>query len=127
MGLIEARAARAPEVTGPRSGKWAHETPKSLAPDPKVTWGRLDNGFRYALRPHAGVPGRVALQLIVLAGSLEGRPWSHATTGAQPLQFKQYARLEGTIDHPAEVVLKSVQARVMDAQGAVRAAQTVKL
>jgi zinc protease len=47
--------------------------PKSAAPDSKVTWGRLDNGFRYALRPHAGVPGRVALQLIVLAGSLDER------------------------------------------------------
>ena len=74
IGMTAARAARAPETSGPRSGKWAHETPKSLAPDPKVTWGRLDNGFRYALRPHAGVPGRVALQLIVLAGSLDERP-----------------------------------------------------
>ncbi len=64
-------AARVPELTGPRSGKWAHETPKSVAPDPGVVWGRLDNGFRYALLPHAGVPGRVALQLIVLSGSLD--------------------------------------------------------
>ncbi|MEO6244102.1 MAG: insulinase family protein [Opitutaceae bacterium] len=68
-----AEGARSPEITGPRGGKWAHETPRSIAPDPKVTWGRLDNGFRYALRPHAGVPGRVALQLIVLAGSLDER------------------------------------------------------
>lgn len=74
IGVTVAWAARAPEISGPRSGKWAHETPKSLAPDPKVTWGRLDNGFRFALRPHAGVPGRVALQLIVLAGSLDERP-----------------------------------------------------
>ncbi|MBI5768618.1 MAG: insulinase family protein [Verrucomicrobia bacterium] len=59
---------------GARSGKWAHETPKSVAPDPHVTWGRLDNGLRYALLPHAGVPGRVTLQLIVLAGSLDERP-----------------------------------------------------
>src|SRR5262245_47985112 len=66
--------ARAPEPAGPRTGKWAHETPKSLAPDPRVIWGRLDNGFRYALLPHKGVPGRVALQLIVLTGSLDERP-----------------------------------------------------
>jgi len=72
--LSSAFAARAPEITGPRSGKWAHETPKSLTPDPAVTWGRLDNGFRYALLPHRGVPGRVALQLIVLTGSLDERP-----------------------------------------------------
>lgn len=67
-------AARAPEVTGPRSGRWAHETPKSLAPDPRVVWGKLENGFRYALLPHSGVPGRVTLQLVVLAGSLDERP-----------------------------------------------------
>src|SRR5688572_16148918 len=67
-------AARAPEGHGPRTGRWAHETPRSIAPDPKVVWGRLDNGFRYALLPHQGVPGRVALQLVVLAGSLDEEP-----------------------------------------------------
>jgi zinc protease len=72
--LSPTQAARSPELTGPRSGKWAHETPRSLAPDPQVVWGRLDNGFRYALLPHRGVPGRVALQLIVLSGSLDERP-----------------------------------------------------
>ena len=63
-------AGRAAEPTGPRSGRWAHEGVR-MAPDARVTWGRLDNGFRYALLPHQGVPGRVALQLIVLSGSLD--------------------------------------------------------
>jgi zinc protease len=74
VAVGSAFGARAPEVTGPRSGKWAHETPKAIAPDAAVVWGRLDNGFRYALLPHTGVPGRVALQLVVLAGSLDERP-----------------------------------------------------
>ena len=74
-GASIAVAARLPEPTGPRAGKWAHEIPKTtVAPDPHVVWGRLENGFRYALLPHHGVPGRVALQLIVLAGSLDERP-----------------------------------------------------
>ena len=74
-GAPTAFAARPIEITGPRSGKWAHETPKNaVAPDPRVVWGRLENGFRYALLPHNGVPGRVALQLVVLAGSLDERP-----------------------------------------------------
>jgi zinc protease len=64
-------AARPPELAGPRAGKWAHEAAKSIAPDSQVVWGRLDNGLRYAWRPHQGVPGRVTLQLIVLAGSLD--------------------------------------------------------
>ena len=67
-------SARAPEPVGPRVGKWAHEMVRSIAPDSRVTWGRLDNGFRYALLPHQGVPARVTLQLVVLAGSLDERP-----------------------------------------------------
>jgi zinc protease len=74
LGPDMARAARAPEPFGPRTGVWAHEVAKSLAPDPRVIWGRLDNGFRYALLPHKGVPGRVTLQLVVLAGSLDEQP-----------------------------------------------------
>lgn len=58
---------------GPRSGRWAHEGAK-LTPDEQVIWGRLDNGFRIALRPHRGVPGRVVMQLVVLTGSLDERP-----------------------------------------------------
>src|ERR1041384_4232085 len=57
-------SAATPEYLSPRSGKWAHEVPKqTLTPDPRVTWGRLDNGFRFALLPHTGSPGRVTLQL----------------------------------------------------------------
>ncbi|MEO5957892.1 MAG: insulinase family protein [Opitutaceae bacterium] len=66
-------ASAPPAPAGARSGKWAHEGAK-FAPDERVVWGRLDNGFRYALLPHRGVPGRVALQLVVLAGSLDERP-----------------------------------------------------
>ena len=59
-----------PAPNGPRTGRWAHEGGK-VPPDERVIWGRLDNGFRYAVLPHKGVPGRVALQLIVLSGSLD--------------------------------------------------------
>jgi zinc protease len=59
--------------TGPRSGRWAHED-FSQKPDSRVIWGRLDNGFRYALLPHRGAPGRVAMKLIVLTGSVDERP-----------------------------------------------------
>jgi hypothetical protein len=58
---------------------------------------------------------------------LEGRPWSQTSPGPKPLQFRQYARLEGSIDLPPDVVLKTVQARVYDHQGALRANQTAKL
>jgi len=65
---------------------------------------------------------------LVLAGQLDGKPWSQPMPGGpQPLQLKQYARVEGLIDHPAAAVIKSVQARVIDAQGAARATQTIRL
>jgi hypothetical protein len=65
---------------------------------------------------------------LLLSGLLEGKPWSTAMPGGpQPLQLRQYARVEGLIELPAGAVIKSVQARVIDAQGATRATQTVKL
>jgi hypothetical protein len=89
-------------------------------------------------------PGRVRYQLLLmqagkatgdftgrfdllLSGLLDGRPWSQTSPGPKPLQFRQYARLEGSIDLPPDVVLKTVQARVYDQQGALRANQTAKL
>ncbi|MFO1326995.1 MAG: DUF6776 family protein [Rubrivivax sp.] len=64
---------------------------------------------------------------LVLAGQSGGRPWKSTAAGAQPLQFKQYARVDGSIDLPPGVVLQTVQARVFDQQGAVRATQTARL
>lgn len=54
----------------PRQGVWAHHE-SELAPEPTVRWGQLDNGFRYALMPHDGVPGSATLQLLVLAGAMD--------------------------------------------------------
>lgn len=70
--LIFATGLSAQSVEGPRSGRWAHEG-SPLNPDRNVIWGRLDNGVRYALLPHQGVPGRLALRYVVLAGSVDER------------------------------------------------------
>ncbi len=75
-----------------------------------------------------GAPDFKGRYELLLSGLLEGKPWSQPMPGgSQPLQLKQYARVEGLIDLPAGAVIKSVQARVIDAQGATRATQTVKL
>lgn len=64
---------------------------------------------------------------VTLSGTLDGKPWVFARPGgAQPLQLKQYARVEGVIDHPAQAVVKTVSIRVMDLNGVVRASLTVK-
>jgi hypothetical protein len=98
-----------------------------------------------ALQAEALQPGQLRYQLLVmqsgkspaefkgryelqLAGTLEGKPWSFSpSTGPRSLAVKQYARVEGLIDHPAPAVVKSVQVRVLDSSGGVRASQTVKL
>jgi hypothetical protein len=97
-----------------------------------------------ALQAELKVPGRTRYQLlvmhtgkasaafvgryeIVLTGTLDGRPWSVGPEGAsKPLQLRQYARVEGVIEHPAQAVVKTIQVRVIDAQGQVVATQTVK-
>lgn len=92
---------------------------------------QASGGVRYQLlvmqrgKDAAVFNGRYDLRL---SGLLGGKPWTMSMPGGpKPLQLRQYARVEGLIDHPADAVIKAVQARVLDSQGAVRATQTVKL
>ena len=64
---------------------------------------------------------------LVLSGQQDSRPWTQTTPGPKALRFRQYARLEGSIELPPDVVLKTVQARVYDVQGTLRGNQTAKL
>jgi hypothetical protein len=69
--------------------------------------------------------GRYDLQL---GGTLDGKPWTLSMPGgARPLKVKQYARVEGMIEHPPGAVVKTVQVRVTDSGGGVRSTQTVRL
>ena len=62
-----------------------------------------------------------------IGGSLNGKPWMmQLPGGAQPLQFRQYRRVEGMIDLPASAVVKNVSAKVVEG-AATRAVQSVKL
>ena len=64
---------------------------------------------------------------VSLSGTLEGKPWlMQLPGGPQPLHFRQYRRLEGMVDLPAQAVVKNVSARVVE--GSVsRAVQNVSL
>ena len=97
------------------------------------------------LMAEPGDPGKLRYQMLVmqngrnttefsgryellLTGQLDGKPWTLALPGgAKPLALKQYARIEGLVEHPVGAVIKSVQVKVIDAKGAVRATQTVRL
>ena len=62
-----------------------------------------------------------------LSGTLDGKPWMMPLPGGpQPLQFRQYRRLEGMVDLPPEAVVKNVSARVVEGNAA-RAVQNVTL
>jgi len=97
------------------------------------------------LQAEAKAPGQLKYQLLVvqsgkdkpdfkgrydltLSGQLEGKPWSQQlASGPQALLIRQVTRVEGMIDHPAAAVIKSVQVRVMDAQGATKVTQTIRM
>lgn len=65
---------------------------------------------------------------LLLQGQLEGRPWNQALPGGpQSLLIRQVTRVEGMIEHPPGAVIKAVQVKVLDAQGATKALQTLRL
>ena len=98
-----------------------------------------------SFQAETAAPGQVHFQLLVmqpgkappefrgsyevtLQGTLDGKPWSLApTNGSKPLQMKQYLRVEGTLEHPPTAVVKTLQIRVLDASGGLKATQTAKL
>ena len=60
-------------------------------------------------------------------GTQGGLPWHmNLPDGAQTLQFKQYRRVEGMLDIPAQTVVKTVTAKVLEGSN-VRSTQTFKL
>lgn len=64
---------------------------------------------------------------LVLAGTQDGAPWkkTHSPPGTS-FQVKQYRRIEGVIDLPPQVVVKTVTARVLDGTTA-RAVQVIAI
>jgi hypothetical protein len=64
---------------------------------------------------------------LTFSGLLNGKPWlATLPGGAQPLKIKQYGRLEGVFEVPAQVQVKGVLAKVLEGD-TVRATQSIKL
>jgi len=64
---------------------------------------------------------------VSFSGVLNGKPWLATLPGESPaIKVRQYGRMEGEFEVPAQVVVKGMSARVMD--GAVaKATQSIKL
>lgn len=64
---------------------------------------------------------------LVFTGVKAGKPWSLALPPAeQNLQFRQYRRIEGVLELPPDVTLKSASAKVLEGSS-VKATQTSRL
>lgn len=64
---------------------------------------------------------------LVLAGTQDGKPWTQTQPPqGLPLRVKQYGRMEGMLDLPANAVVKTVTARVLDGT-TVRATQSMAI
>ena len=79
------------------------------------------------LQPVKNAPefrGRLELSF---SGTLDGKPWMMQLPGGpQALQFRQYRRVEGMVDLPAQAVVKNVSARVVEGSTS-RAVQSLSL
>jgi hypothetical protein len=76
-----------------------------------------------------GVPDFSGRYEVSLAGTIGGKSW---TTDPEAISrgkmtVRQYSRVEGEIAYPADASVKSVQVRVIDSQGSVRATQVLRL
>ncbi len=82
---------------------WAHET-SDLSADPNVTWGKLENGFRYAMMPNTEPPDRVSLRLYVKAGSLMEKDDQRGLA-----HFLEHMAFNGTRHFPAGELVEYFQ------------------
>jgi hypothetical protein len=87
--------------------------------------------LRYQLlvmQPGKAVPELNGRYEMTLSGTLEGRPWTQPQPGGpRSLQLKQYLRLEGVVEYPADAVVKAVSVKVTDARGGILATYSVKI
>ena len=64
---------------------------------------------------------------LVLSGTQDGKPWTQTQPAqGQPVQVKQYRRIEGVLDLPPNAVVKTVTARVLEGS-TVRAVQAMTI
>ena len=64
---------------------------------------------------------------VTFSGFTNGKPWSASIPGGtQAIKFKQYGRIEGEIELPAQTSVKAVTAKVLDGT-VTRATQVIKL
>jgi zinc protease len=107
--------ARATETAPPESGSFPRILSAAMlpawpmraddiVPSPRVTWGRLDNGLRYALLPNKTPADQVSIRLFVDAGSLHERDDERGYA-----HFVEHMAFNGTKNFPPGAFVKLLQ------------------
>lgn len=143
------RTERAAQESLARAVRQLEEEARSLRADlgfferllPSTGSGLQVRGFKAEAR----APGQLRYQMLLMqsgkpapefagryevlaSGSMSGKSWSLAMPGgAREVKLREYVRVEGLIDHPPEAVVKSLQVRVLDEKGSLKASQSVSL
>lgn len=79
------------------------------------------------MQPGRNAPEFQGKLVMTATGSLDGKPWMMELPGStQPLQFRQYRRVEGMVDLPPRAVVQNVSAKVVEGTN-TRAVQSIKL
>ncbi|MDQ8204480.1 insulinase family protein [Pelagicoccus sp. SDUM812003] len=76
-----------------------------IPPNSNVRWGRLENGFRYAILPQSGPPQQASLLLLAQAGSYHETPEQSGYA-----HFVEHMVFEGTRDFPGDQAIRSLEA-----------------
>jgi hypothetical protein len=93
----------------------------------EVMGGRQLKWQVLVLQPVKNAPEFKGQIELTLTGLENGKPWTMTLPGGpQPLQFRQYRRIEGIVDLPPLAVVKNVSARLAEGT-ATRAVQSIKL
>jgi len=92
-----------------------------LQDDHRVRWRVL---LIQPQRNAAEFQGNLELEF---SGSLNGKPWSTTlAAGPKPIRFTQLGRFQGVVEVPAQVVVRSLSARVLEGR-VVKATQSARL
>lgn len=92
-----------PPVTQDAPAVWAQDR-SDLKADPKITYGKLDNGLRYAVMPHSEPPKRVGIRIYIDAGSLMEQDDQQGLA-----HFLEHMAFNGTTHFPADEMVEFFQ------------------
>ena len=107
--------------TGSAGGVSIRGVQGEMQPDNALRWQVL------VIQPSRNASEFAGRLEIMFSGTQSGKSWSAPLAGGpQNIKIKQYGRLEGTFQIPAQVVVKSITARLLEGS-TVRATQTIKL